>query len=161
MHNGKRHTLADLDEIKTKSYLMLETISKDKEASRSVHVIMPDMIRPMFKMGRGHEADVRINDISVSRFHAQILCGKDGYILEDNGSKFGTLILEQQPIELELGKERVVQVGRTVVHLKVENPQQNGVSGVVRTEASQAEGAKAADGEPMEDIPDEGLTLLH
>ena len=45
-------------------------------------------------MGRGHEADVRINDISVSRMHGQITIDENNDIqLKDLGSKFGTLAL--------------------------------------------------------------------
>lgn len=51
-------------------------------------------------MGRGHEADVRINDISVSRSHGTIFLSKDGKIqLKDFGSKFGTLALIQNKFE--------------------------------------------------------------
>jgi pSer/pThr/pTyr-binding forkhead associated (FHA) protein len=44
-------------------------------------------------MGRGHESEVRVNDISVSRCHAIIKYKKDGIYIEDNRSKFGTLVL--------------------------------------------------------------------
>lgn len=35
-----------------------------------VHLVMPDETKSVFKLGRGHESDVRISDISVSRTHA-------------------------------------------------------------------------------------------
>lgn len=44
-------------------------------------------------MGRGHESDLRINDISVSRVHALIKFKEGRFFLEDNLSKFGTLVL--------------------------------------------------------------------
>jgi len=46
-------------------------------------------------LGRGGECDVRIaEDVSVSRKHAMIKKQPDGtYTLEDNSSKFGTLLL--------------------------------------------------------------------
>lgn len=48
------------------------------------------------KLGRGHDTDVRITDISVSRLHAYIRKSFKGfYYLEDNNSKFGTLALIQ------------------------------------------------------------------
>ena len=44
-------------------------------------------------MGRGHECEVRVTDISVSRLHAYIkITNRGDYILDDNGSKFGTLV---------------------------------------------------------------------
>jgi pSer/pThr/pTyr-binding forkhead associated (FHA) protein len=44
------------------------------------------------RLGRGHDADIRISDISVSRFHALIRYENNQFFLEDNASKFGTLI---------------------------------------------------------------------
>lgn len=45
------------------------------------------------RVGRGHDADIRVTDISVSRFHARINRDVDGHFyVEDNKSKFGTLI---------------------------------------------------------------------
>jgi len=53
-----------------------------------------------FKLGRGHESEVRINDISVSRCHAIIKCRKDGFYIEDNLSKFGTIVLLKEKMRL-------------------------------------------------------------
>ena len=44
------------------------------------------------KLGRGHECEVRITDISVSRNHALIRNNMDGFYIYDNKSKFGTLV---------------------------------------------------------------------
>jgi pSer/pThr/pTyr-binding forkhead associated (FHA) protein len=52
-------------------------------------------------MGRGHESEVRVNDISVSRCHAVIKYQPDGIYIEDNRSKFGTLILLKDRYPLE------------------------------------------------------------
>ena len=49
-------------------------------------------------VGRGHDCDVRITDISVSRLHAYISCDlKGNFYVADNGSKFGTLKLLTNP----------------------------------------------------------------
>lgn len=46
------------------------------------------------RFGRGHETDVRIIDISVSRLHAIMHKDDLGRIyIEDNESKFGTLVM--------------------------------------------------------------------
>jgi len=43
-------------------------------------------------LGRGHDCDIKIQDISVSRHHA-VIGFKDGrFFIEDRKSKFGTLI---------------------------------------------------------------------
>lgn len=58
-----------------------------------IHLIRPSDKKDSFKFGRGHESDLRINDISVSRCHAIIKFRDGKFYLEDNLSKFGTLVL--------------------------------------------------------------------
>lgn len=54
------------------------------------------------KVGRGHDSQVRVTDISVSRFHARIKKSSRGdFVVEDNGSKFGTLVLVRKPLLLK------------------------------------------------------------
>jgi len=75
------------------------------------------------KMGRSVESDVRVtDDISVSRSHAFIKKAANGdYYLEDNKSKFGTLMLVQYP--LFLSKKSTIPVtlqsGKTCMSLIV------------------------------------------
>lgn len=74
-----------------------------------------------FKLGRGHESEVRINDISVSRCHAIIKCKKDGFYIEDNLSKFGTIVLLKEKLRLAEDHTMAVQVGRSVVSFTIKN----------------------------------------
>ncbi len=71
---------------------------------------MPDQKMNTFKLGRGHESDVRVSDISVSRCHAILKydLNEHTYYLEDNLSKFGTLVLAKDPIELDLDCTKAV-----------------------------------------------------
>ena len=50
--------------------------------------------RQFIRVGRGHDADIRVTDISVSRFHARINrdLNTGEFYVEDNNSKFGTLV---------------------------------------------------------------------
>jgi pSer/pThr/pTyr-binding forkhead associated (FHA) protein len=59
-------------------------------------------------MGRGHESDLRINDISVSRLHAFIKFKDGRFLLEDNTSKFGTLVLVKKKTPLIPGYNKAV-----------------------------------------------------
>lgn len=43
-------------------------------------------------IGRGHDCDIKIQDISVSRHHAVISFKNNKFYIEDHKSKFGTLI---------------------------------------------------------------------
>ena len=74
-----------------------------------------------FKLGRGHESEVRINDISVSRCHAIIKCQKDGFYIEDNLSKFGTIVLLKKHLRLAEDHTMAIQVGRSVVSFTIKN----------------------------------------
>ena len=69
-----------------------------------------------FILGRGHESDVRISDISVSRTHAKISFKDKRFILEDTGSKFGTLVLAKDSVKLS-NRPTVLQIGRTLISI--------------------------------------------
>lgn len=72
-------------------------------------------------MGRGHDSDLRINDISVSRLHAFVKYKEGKFLLEDNLSKFGTLVLVKKRTPLLPGFNKAVQIGRTVVNFSVKS----------------------------------------
>ncbi|KAL3127205.1 Ssm4 ring finger-containing protein [Cryptosporidium hominis] len=72
-------------------------------------------------IGRGHNSDIRLGEISVSRSHAQLQhCYSSGsyqICLLDMKSKFGSLVEFTRPIKL--GKENLsVQIGKTLVSFK-------------------------------------------
>ena len=58
--------------------------------------------RHSLKVGRGHDSDVRVADISVSRCHSLLRLDSinNQVILSDYHSKFGTLLLLKQPIKV-------------------------------------------------------------
>lgn len=64
-------------------------------------------------LGRGHDSDVRIPDISVSRCHAKIRFADDVFTIQDNNSKFGTLVMMQDTVLLK--QNMAIQCGRTVM----------------------------------------------
>jgi hypothetical protein len=108
--NGRKYRLVDVDVPETRNFLWLESLTFEKNSSRMVHLIMPDSKMSSFKLGRGHESDVRVSDISVSRCHAVIKYFPEDhcYYLEDNLSKFGTLVLAKEGIELDLDVTKAV-----------------------------------------------------
>ena len=106
------------------TFLVLESLHQEKNTSRIIHIIRPSDGKNSFKFGRGHESDLRINDISVSRCHAIIKYKEDAitgsrFYLEDNLSKFGTLVLIRQRTPLIPGFNKAVQIGRTVINFSV------------------------------------------
>ena len=66
-------------------------------AGKVIHVV--NMLKTEeAKIGRGHDVDVRITDISVSRLHATLRKTSNGYFyVRDNKSKFGTLSIIRNP----------------------------------------------------------------
>ena len=121
--NGVSYRLIDVEQDipKDTNYLLLESLTFEKNSSRMVHLIMPDEQKTTFKLGRGHESDVRVSDISVSRCHALVKFNQDTgrFYLEDNLSKFGTLVLAKGQIELEPEMTKAVQIGRSVISFTV------------------------------------------
>jgi hypothetical protein len=67
------------------------------------------------KLGRSHDCHVRINDVSISRCQATIRYEHGRLILEDNKSKFGTLVMLRKPCSLQPGRTTTIQAGRTII----------------------------------------------
>jgi pSer/pThr/pTyr-binding forkhead associated (FHA) protein len=64
------------------------------------------------KLGRHPDSDISLDDVSVSRRHAEISRQGDEYVLRDSGSLNGTYV-NQKPVEstvLQQGDE--IQIGR-------------------------------------------------
>ena len=112
----KPFELIDLQKPSGCDYIILESLNQMKENCniKSIHVIQ--LGNDELIIGRGHESDVRINDISVSRNHAKLKYNpEDGTILlRDLKSKFGTLILIKNPLLIK--EKRIhLQIGRTYI----------------------------------------------
>ena len=74
--HGRTYNLVEYERPEG-DFLALESLNQEKNTSRIIHIIRPNEKKDSFKFGRGHESDLRINDISVSRCHA-IIKFKDG-----------------------------------------------------------------------------------
>jgi hypothetical protein len=137
IYQSKRYNLAEIVKPPKGNFLLLETLSKDKNFARIAHVLLPDASKLVFKLGRGHDSDVKVSDISVSRVHAQITMTPKGFILEDVNSKFGTLYLMQgEPKEVELINGMTTQIGRTILTVNVRKAELCTAAGQVADAAS-------------------------
>lgn len=111
-----KNEIIDLIELHRpeENYIMLESISREKRETRYLYVIhMND--KNVIRLGRANDSDVRLTDISVSRNHAYLKLINNEFYLEDNESKFGTLVLIQKDILLFPYKVLSVQSGRMFV----------------------------------------------
>jgi pSer/pThr/pTyr-binding forkhead associated (FHA) protein len=75
--------------------LVFETFLKegcDKITSKSIYIFrLQDKFK--FKVGRGHDVEFHIDDISVSRKHCDIHIFDDNVYIVDEKSKFGTQVI--------------------------------------------------------------------
>ena len=101
------------------NFLTLESLTLDRENNKFIYVISLDENKKI-KVGRGHEAKVNLSDISVSRIHCIMTVINHKVFIEDNDSKFGTLILVQTPsIKLVENLPLYIQVGRSFFECKL------------------------------------------
>lgn len=113
---GTSYDLLGIDRPAHGPYLELETVSGDKAFSKVVHVARVAAGKEQLRLGRGREADVKLGDISVSRLHALITLTPKGFVLQDNGSKFGTLLLmPPEPQKIPVDSGLCLQIGKTTL----------------------------------------------
>jgi hypothetical protein len=117
-HLDKMYPLLDFS-IEYESYLSLESLTLDKHKNKFIYVVSLEKTGKI-KAGRGSEANILLSDISVSRIHCFMVVENKNVFLEDNNSKFGTLVLMQNK-RLKLSQELplFVQVGRTFCQITV------------------------------------------
>eukprot|EP00928_Gymnodinium_smaydae_P039110 TRINITY_DN2679_c0_g2_i2.p1 TRINITY_DN2679_c0_g2~~TRINITY_DN2679_c0_g2_i2.p1 ORF type:complete len:450 (-),score=93.68 TRINITY_DN2679_c0_g2_i2:107-1456(-) len=101
-------------------FIVLENLVRDSQlySGRGLHVV--SLAEKALKLGRGHESDVRIADVSISRCHATIRFSNGQFLLTDNKSKFGTLVALKKPCLLDPGASLSIQMGRTVLSLTLQ-----------------------------------------
>jgi hypothetical protein len=116
--NSQKRELIPIERPDT-PYILLERVFYDKTKENGDHnknLILLGLLKDtnQIKLGRGHECDLRENDISVSRLHAYIKFANGIFTIVDNNSKFGTLVLLRKSIGIEK-KKIALQIGRTVL----------------------------------------------
>jgi len=117
-HKGKLYEILDF-QSEFEYYLIIESLTIDKNGYRFIYVISLNQNKKM-KIGRSNDADIIFGDISVSRIHSILTIENKSIYLEDNNSKFGTLILVQTPtIKLANNLPLYIQVGRTFFDCRI------------------------------------------
>lgn len=150
---GKRVPLVPIPKTQA-PFLVLENMVRDTQvhSNRGLHVISLAENK-LLKLGRGHESDVRIADVSISRCHATIRYDKGNFVLEDHCSKFGTLVAIKKNRVVEQGFPLSIQVGRSVLSFAVED----GAGGQEENQPVVAEGAQGPVGENSASSPRRSL----
>lgn len=126
-YKGRKYYLLNYERPKEGNYLVLESFTNTPHKTIHVIQISEQMAKSksqvLIKVGRGTEVDVRITDISVSRYHSKIYFNKGEFYWIDNNSKFGTVALLRQPISLPQKSEHFfqIQVGKHLIEMESES----------------------------------------
>lgn len=97
-HKMKSRLFNIMDFEKPESeYMIMESVKS--APAKVIHIFYLDKTND-FKVGRSVDTDMKIADISVSRLHSYIRIRNGELHIEDNGSKFGTLVKVKEPMEI-------------------------------------------------------------
>ena len=107
---------------KFQEYIIFESIRVGRDKTKSYHVVTFDD-RDFINIGRANECELSLAELSVSRFHSMIHKDNGQAFLEDNTSKFGTLVLVQNK-NMIINEETPLrlQVNKTYIKFKLEIP---------------------------------------
>ena len=118
-HRGKLYEILDFYSD-FDSFLIFECLITDKTLNKYIYVVNLDIPNNKINFGRGHNSNVLLNDISVSRLHCFLNIDKNAkkIFISDNNSKFGTLVLVQtNSIILSYELAIFLQIGRTYLKM--------------------------------------------
>ena len=122
--SGKEDKIYELIDIvrPSNNYIILESLDQIKENNNNKYIHVIEITNENdITIGRGIEADIKINDISVSRLHSKLNFNFNtkSLLIRDLKSKFGTLVLIKNSFELKEKESLIVQHGRSLINLKV------------------------------------------
>ena len=101
------------------NYFTMESLTIDKNNTKCIYVVNLDN-NIKLKIGRGHDSNLTLSDITVSRVHSILTIENKNIYIEDNNSKFGTLILVQShTLKLIENLPLYIQIGRTFLDCRV------------------------------------------
>ena len=107
---------------KFEEFLVLESVQVDKDKTKFIHLISFDN-KYTINMGRANECELSIAELSVSRYHCMIHKEDGELFLEDNSSKFGTLVLVQNnSLIMNDYVPLKVQINKTFIKITVKKP---------------------------------------
>ena len=87
---------------------LIELDQVEGTAGRRMHDIKEDVVT----VGRGPESDIFLDDVTVSRKHAEIERGERGYRIRDVGSLNGTYVNRVRVDAVDLRNGDEIQVGK-------------------------------------------------
>ena len=107
---------------KFEEFIILESMKIDNDKNKYINIISFDN-KFSINIGRSRDCELSIPELSVSRYHCMIHKEEGELFLEDNSSKFGTLVLIQNKnIIMNNFIPLRIQVNQTFIKLKMKNP---------------------------------------
>ena len=102
-----------------KSYLTLESLTLDKYHNKFIYVVSLEKDRKI-PIGKHQKCEIILSDRSIESVHCFMIVNNKQIYLEDNDSKFGTLVLVQtNRIKLYQDVPLYLQIGRSFLELVV------------------------------------------
>ncbi|WP_426750870.1 FHA domain-containing protein [Myxococcus sp. Y35] len=114
------------------------------------------LAEPTTEIGRGREVALRLRDRAVSRMHARVLHGEDGFTLEDLGSPNG-VFLNGRRVEarVPLADGDVIELGRSLLRFQAAMEEPAPPAPPAPEEPPSAEAPAPSSVEPSSDAPPE------
>ena len=107
---------------KFQEFIVFESMKADKNKNKYIYILSFDN-RRCINIGRSSECELSIPELSISRFHAIIHKNKGELFIEDNKSKFGTLILVQNNnLKMNDFLSLKLQIKNTYIKIKMKLP---------------------------------------
>ena len=101
------------------SYLTLESLTLDKFQNKFIYVVSLEGARKIF-LGKNRNCEIVLSDRSIENIHCFMIVSNKQVYLEDNDSKFGTLVLVQtKRLKLYPGIPIYLQIGRSFLEIMV------------------------------------------
>ena len=119
------YPLVDMD-VEYSSYIicdfsLYDDVKKQNFRRGIIAIKVNDTDEDTITIGRSQNNRVKLKDISVSRYHCNIIKRKNQLYIVDKGSKFGTLIYLNNPLNINLkNNEQAIISGRHWVSFKLQ-----------------------------------------
>ena len=114
--------------MKYDSYVIFETIpideyneNEDNYNKRQLFILSFNE-KNYIHIGRSHNTDMKLNDITVSRYHCKIIINRDKkkYYIRDLGSKFGTgILIQNNKMKLNSSFPFYIQISRSTISITI------------------------------------------
>ena len=122
-YRGKFISLLEFKDVEP-PYIIMQTMYQYNSQNRNISdlnviFVISFKVKNYITIGRANYTDIRLSEVSVSRFHSNIIYFDENIYIEDLRSKFGTLLLIQNNLLFLPYKEISIQTGKCHLMFKL------------------------------------------